>query len=84
MTDFGDPWDEERVPFLRKANDIERTIACVNACADMDDPLAEIAALKAELAAAKKLISDIFERETLHGELNARCAELLAKEPEND
>jgi hypothetical protein len=70
MNKFGEPWyrrqsvvdsDElliETTPpgMMDDKKDVrrDRIIACVNACADMENPAEELAALEAELAEAKK------------------------------
>lgn len=55
-----DPWIAQVISTNRKAN-AERIVACVNACEGMEDPAAEIAALKAQrnelLAALEELMA---------------------------
>jgi uncharacterized protein with PhoU and TrkA domain len=79
-----EPWrvelvDMENVPkAIRKIEDAERIVQCVNACTDMKDPAKEIARLRADRAvmlnAYKELVNECLN-EFVHLPENRKTAE---------
>ena len=88
--DFGEPWSPAFRNSARTANGYDhgfmdsfqkRAIQCVNACAGMQDPVAEIQAMRAAIVEAHEDLSNIAElgREYYDMDMGPNGAESLAQ-----
>jgi hypothetical protein len=59
-------------------SDGERIVACVNACAGLDDPAAEIAALRTQLADATRKLEEARKDADNNRQILMRCADDVA------
>lgn len=81
---YGDKEDRCGIQGKYPLANARRIVACVNACAGMADPSAEIARLRAEVEANYKIIVEIQKRilygpsHNMGSDLNAICSAALA------
>jgi uncharacterized protein with PhoU and TrkA domain len=64
---------------IRKIEDAERIVQCVNACADMEDPAKEIAQLRADRAELLKLVNELYARIDCSMEKHIEYEELIKR-----